>query len=198
MSARFSLKKEMGDEWQRASTDLRTYLCSKPKEEWGQTLLGEVPEPLLSIAARENDEVSMRMLINAGVNVNHQSPVSNLAPIHVACLNGSDKAVELLCCAGADLGAFALSNRRPIDCALENGTWRTLVANGVRLRRRNFALHRTLSREMCDFEKDVLECRRSVISMLLMKRKMGPRGQYVDKFLFRQIALALWAERANR
>lgn len=171
-------------EWFAANRDLCGYLQTKPQSEWASIRVGE---SLMAVAARQRNDVSLRMLLAAGMSVVDSDALGSIQPIHIACMMDSSRMVELFCCAGADLGVMTQSGKRPLDYALSNiasETWRVLVANGARVTR-----VKTAQREVREYAAHVACCRRGARALWSL------RLPGVDKFLLRQIALALWAER---
>lgn len=178
------------EEWVAANRDLIGYLQSKPQSEWASIRVGE---SLVAVAARQRNEVAMRMLLAAGMSVADNNALGDIQPIHIACMMNSSRMVELLCCAGADLGAMTKSGKRPLDYALStldsaSETWRILVANGARVTRLRPMAQREVQ-EAREYATHVSRCRRGARALWSL------RLPGVDKYLLRQIALALWAER---
>lgn len=90
----------------------------------------------------------------------------------------------------------------PIDRALvastEDGgeTTRVLLANGVRLSTvcRSSAIH--ITSELVKFEQGVLRCRTAAVALMRVK-KAGNLWRW-DKFLLREMAIAVWATRYSK
>lgn len=108
--------------------------------------------------------------------------------------------LEVLCIAGANLQARSNENFTPIDVALINSfpiynyeTARVLIANGVRLNTVHEPYRRYITKELVAFERRVLQCRSAVVALLCVKR-VGKLPCW-DKFLLKEIAIAVWATR---
>lgn len=122
-----------------------------------------------------------------------------LTPAHAAACGLHPRVLEALCAAGADL---RVSNKRgctPIDQALAKGykdngmTARTLLANGVRLSTVRTSHRHLITPELRAFERGVLRCRTKVAALMRV-RKAGKLMLW-DKFLLKEIAIAVWATR---
>lgn len=186
-------------------------LRAVPRAEWEQlTWRGQT---LLHIAAAGIDLPAVVALIAAKFDLN-AFDVLHETPVHYAARHGDVRVLELLCASGANVNVRCNHGysplRRAIMCANEVHA-RVLVANGVRMsgtreffenskrasRRHDWPLLCTnLVRRLEAFERGVLKCRRAVVTMLRVKRKVNLSRW--DKFLLREVAYAIWATRYDK
>lgn len=170
-----------------------------PKELW---LVGDsAGRSLLYEACRIGDIRAVAMLVQAGANINarwHEKDWSSQRPIETAIVYGRSELVEWLCAAGVHLCPRALCMDSPLDIALYRRVIecaRILISNGMRLRDAKYG---TFSiDELRLFEKGVLRCRSMAAVMMGVKKHRGARLQHVDRFLIREMALAVWVTRKD-
>lgn len=74
---------------------------------------------------------------------------------------------------------------------------RLLIANGARLEKGR-PIHFALHREAEAYEQRVRACRRAVAGLWTLKKRLaGEQWRYLDRYMFREIALAVWATRTE-
>lgn len=200
-------------EWWR---DTVTTACSQgrlgelletlPRDRWDER--GPYQRTLLHYASYSEDNAAAAAeLLAHGLDVNTCDHLCE-TPSHHAARQGSARVLEVLCAAGADLlapnvhGATSLSlaivRRGPRD-PLALSCVRVLVANGVRLSSACPSERLTsITPEMEALERGVLRCRSAVVLMLGLKRRRGPVMRELDRFVVRQVALAIWATRCDK
>lgn len=108
--------------------------------------------------------------------------------------------VKIMCVAGADLRATNKHGYIPLDWAI-GGTEkrekylcaRLLIAAGSRLANVHKKKRSKITPELAEFERHVLRCRSAAVALLRVKRA-GNLWRW-DRFLLREIALAVWAAR---
>lgn len=159
---------------------------------------------LLHLACWGDNADVVEALIRCGLDVNTQEDLQE-TPAHWACVNGQSRVLEMLCAAGADLRARAIG-ATPLDVALENPRVEishmvrqcvaVLVANGVRLS--TAREQRNVTPTMVAFERGVLSCRSVTAALMSIKRRRVCQLAHVDKFLIREMALAIWATRRDQ
>lgn len=175
-----------------------------PREHWKDiSLHGECN--LLHVACEERSEINLdaiALLLAHGVNPNQrQSPFGQVA-LSYTVLDKNHRATELLCAAGADAhirgGAPYVLNDSPFQLAFNDivgDTANVLLANGYRICSLPFSPKYCFQSHR-DFERGILACRSAFAALLLVKRK-HPNMAHVDRFLMREIALAVWATRSE-
>ena len=173
-------------------------LMTLPRARWAE--LGEDNTTFLHYACCGSNVAALVALLKSGlVDVNAPSK-DGFTPAHAAAMHAQQRALEVLCAAGANLRALDRDDFTPIDPALASTACvQVLVANGVRLsvaRDFNFHLHR-ITPQMEAFEHGVLRCRAAVVAMLRVKRASGQLVRW-DKFLLVEVALCIWSTRFNK
>lgn len=160
------------------------WLLSMPRAQW-HTLYWR-RYSLIHMAVRAEDERAVRLLLSEGVDANAITEDGE-PPIVAAVTHKCTEITQLLCAAGANLrinwDGFVL-----LDFARRESA-RVLLANGLRLRAPKFQR----DPELAAFER-VLLARRSAVAALLLAKRVGRLVSW-DKFLLRQVALELWADR---
>lgn len=115
-----------------------------------------------------------------------------------AATGGQARVLEVLMAAGADMRAPTTAGDAPLDRALRwsrDDCLRLLVANGVRLSTVRLDIHPKITPWMRAFEAGVLRCRAAAVALLGAKRRRAHHLIVWDKFLVREVALAVWATR---
>lgn len=157
----------------------------------------------LHYACREPGTAALAMVVKLvrrkGTNLNARGRYG-WAPVHYAAATRQRRILEILCVAGANLQARSNENFTPIDVALINSvagdsyeTVCVLIANGVRLNTVHETYRRYITKELVAFEWRVLQCRSAVVALLRVKR-VGKLPCW-DKFLLKEIAIAVWTTR---
>lgn len=94
-------------------------------------------------------------------------------------------------CGSSSLLERAMCSPNRLECV------RLLVANGARLEKGR-PVHLPLHREAEAYERRVKACRRAVAGLWRLKQRLaGEQWRYVDRYMFREIALAVWATRTE-
>lgn len=163
---------------------LYEYLLSLPRAEW--TRCGH----LLIVAVQHDDVRSVRMLLRAGADPNAGSSYAwprseTYLPIAWAALsrshniNATVEIVNLLCAAGANLRLPEWKMTPFVDAVLDAPVRRALLRNGAPSLR---------------FSSNVPRNRRTILALLACKlcRRVMP---HMDRYLFRVIAIEMWAAR---
>lgn len=138
----------------------------------------------LHYATNAQDMTAIAALINAGANVDALSATGQ-TPLEWAAFLNRPRALKMLCAAGASHRATSLSS------AIYNGRRECahiLIANGTRLAGKCSDFYRIL-------ERSVLQCRSVAIALLTLKRRKRREWSHVDRFLLREMALAVWSTR---
>lgn len=148
---------------------------------------------------------ALRLLLSAHVEI-------PWIATHDAARRGYFDMVELLCAAGANLRAPDLYGEEPLQATFQSGEMRfrlaarVLVANGVRVstmprkwKSSHGGMHIDESAwrltELMKLERHIDSARRQVIALL--RAKAVCRLVWWDKFLLKEIALQVWADRTN-
>lgn len=183
------------DSREGVSQTLRTL----PRERW--LAVDKRGRSLLHRACQYGNLPAVRTLIREGACVNAGSIIGDgwaFRPIEIAIHGNQWAIVEWLCAAGAHLFPRTIGAMSPLFMALafEYGACAAiLIANGLRLRdveRGGF-----ITNALRLFEKGVLRCRSMAAVMMGVKRHRGGHFQHVDRFLFRELALAVWVTRTD-
>ena len=182
-----------------ASADgrLMEWLAKLPRERW--TEQDGHGYTILHFACRGPNVAAVVSLVQSGLVDVNVPDRWGWTPTRLAASWMQARVLEVLCAAGADIRACSADDISPIDDALGNASHdsgacvRVLVANGVRLRTAYKAWRRHITPELVAFEHCVLRCRAAVVAMLRVKRA-GELWRW-DKFLLRELAIAIWATR---
>ena len=173
-------------------------LAKLPLERWAER--DENGFTLLHHAALGGNVTAAVALVQSGlVDVDGRNR-DGYTPAHCAAWM-QPRVMEALCAAGANLRARNRSGFSPIDHALLFGhsydfvTVGMLMANGTRLSTVHEHFRRYITPKLVAFERGILRCRSAVAAMLRVKRA-GQLWRW-DKFLLREVALAIWARRYN-
>lgn len=167
-------------------------LAKVPRELWGvedgngNTLLRQLVED------HAGDHRALATLLAHGVPLRVDNGGGS-QPVDTVIARGDGRALELFLARGYiidDTSAFM----NDLDWALGNSTRvgdacvYVLIANGARL-------SAYYGVEFVPFQQHVIDCRRKALMLLSIKRHRGANLRHVDRFLFREMALAVWAER---
>ena len=178
------------------SGKLYEFLKQLPKERWTERDPYD-EETFLHFAARGKNAKALVALLKGGLDPNDPIDATYPTAAHVAIAYGNLPALEVLCACGARVNALldkAICNESPLK---PNGSIKVLLANGARLRNAAWAARLgQVTPDMIAFERGVLQCRAVAVALLGIKRKRAD-WSHVDKFLMRELAFAVWAERAN-
>ena len=195
------------------------FLAKLPRHRWAER--DDRGQTFLHYACRGPNLGAVVSLIRSEViDVNAQEH-RGYTPAHYAAGDARSRALEMLCFAGADLVARDRQQEyTPIDlaliasCQVGDDAVCALLANGVRLSsacedavcallangvRLSSACERTVSyitTWLEEFEHGVLRCRSAAVALMRVKRA----GKLVrwDKFLLREVAIAVWTTRRSQ
>lgn len=180
---------------------LMGFLAKLPRHRWAER--DDRGQTFLHYACRGPNLGAVVSLIRSEViDVNAQEH-RGYTPAHYAAGDARSRALEMLCFAGADLVARDRQQEyTPIDlaliasCQVGDDAVCALLANGVRL---SSACERTVSyitTWLEEFEHGVLRCRIAAVALMHVKRA----GKLVrwDKFLLREVAIAVWTTRRSQ
>lgn len=175
-------------------------LHTLPKERWFKRDNGG--DCLFRRACMYGDTLAVASFIQAGIDVNERfelDDVTSHRPIDSATGNGNPKIVELLIAAGANMEPRAVNHNSALDIAIyrhKEECARVIIANGARLVNTAKKHKHHITLELISFEYGVLRCRAVVVAMLGIKKHRGEHFKHVDRFLFREMALEIWATRS--
>ena len=187
---------EWGDLYREGQLgQLMELLSTLPRERWAER--NNYGSTFLHYVCCGPNMSAVVALVQSGlVDVNARS-IRGSTPAHYAASHMQHRALEVLCATGADLRARDTDGYAPIDnaiCANSKGeTVRVLVANGVRLSTVREDRRSYITPELEAFERGVLRCR-SVTVALLRVKKAANLWRW-DKFLLKEVAIAVWATR---
>lgn len=179
------------------SGHLRAHLDTIPRERW----LERNPDgqaTLLHYACYGDNADAVAPLLAHGLFVDAPN-AGNLQAVHEAAC-GQPRVLEALVAAGAKLTSRTPSGSAPLDLALAHGAFDcvcVLLANGVRLRCAREDYHFLITPEVELFEGAVLACRAATIVLLGLKRRRGDILRKLDRWVVREVALAIWCTRAT-
>lgn len=161
-------------------------------------------QTLLHYAGWGENAAAAAVLLAQGLDVNARDK-RQACPAHFAAINGQSSVLEVLCAAEADLLARNdFHNSTPLDLALfslprANECVRVLVANGVRLSTAGEIRRHCITPELLAFERGVLKCRMAAVALLGLKTRRHVEAlQMMDRWIVREVCLAIWATRAHR
>lgn len=169
-----------------------------PRSCWSERYRGG--DTLLHIACYGNNvDAAVVLLELFHPNVTNWS---SCTPAHIAAFHGQPRVLEVLCAAGADVCATTSVNGSPLDLALKSSDpgaadcVRVLLANGVRLAMVSKKDKHSLKPWMLALEKGRILCRSVVVALLGLKRRRLVLPE-LDRWVVRQIAVAVFATRAD-
>ena len=181
------------------SVELGVFFSQLPREHWAYR--DSAGETLLHWACLRSDKTVLATLLRSKVlDVSARNDLE-ITPAHYAALGSDARALELLCAAGASMRACDALGTAPYMRALWDITSncteavRVILANGLRLSTVCSDYEHYITPQMRAFERAVLCCRSAVVALIGTKRFRGQRFQHVDRFLFREIAVSVWATR---
>lgn len=169
-------------------------LAALHRTHWGYTDANG--STLLHCACLAPNETAVRALLASGmVDINARNKWGETAVLFAASCANQSRSLELLCAAGANLHLRNDERETPIDLAITHGKTCTyvLLANGARLKAARAASRAMITPQMRDFEQGVLRCRTAAVALTRVKHA-GQLWQW-DKFLLREVAIAVWATR---
>lgn len=162
---------------------------------------------LLHHASRGANVAAAWLLLASGLfDINARDRNNGLSPADIAADCGQPRVLEVLCAAGANVGARGTINTiLPLDFALchlffndTDACVRVLLANGVRLSTAHERYHRYITPELVAFERGVLRCRTAVVVLLGLKWRRNQVMRELDRFVVLEIAVCVWATRTDK
>lgn len=141
-----------------------------------------------------NEAAVVELLASNVVDVNERTKWQ-VSAAHKAVTNCQRRVLELLCAAGADLRGCDRTFA-PLDVALSfhsDECVRILLSNGVRLSTVHNECRQFVAPKFAAFERRVLRCRSAAVALLRVK-KIANLWRW-DKFLLKEVAIAVWATR---
>lgn len=178
---------------------LAQYLTERvPREQWAHLCV--LGYPLLHLAASYDDVLAVVTLLRAGVPVDQRAAPFDRTAAHVAAMYGCAKSLQVLLAAGTHVHAVTTSGHALLSIALytrEQESVRVLLLGGMRLAHvdPNYRAH--VEPWMWAVETGRLHCRAMVVGLLGIKRRRVRVLTNLDKFIVREVALAIWATRAQ-
>lgn len=148
-----------------------------------------------------NATVVAKLLIDGLEDINARD-AWRWTPAHYAARNAQPQVLMLLCAVGADLRARDQNDYAPIDAAVAISgerrieTLRVLLSNGVRLSTVDETYRHHITPEVEKLERSALRCRSATVALLRVKR-VGNLWRW-DKFLLREVAIAIWTTRYSQ
>ena len=144
---------------------------------------------------------AIALLLKEWVDPDALATLYGCAAMHFTLMNNDQYGTELLCAAGADAhvkgGRRYLTRMSPLELSFNESKGENayaLLANGYRICSLQYP--RFLYRSHIAFESGILACRSAVVATLRLKR-IHRNMAHVDRFLMREIALAIWATRSE-
>lgn len=184
--------------WAGRNGSIMELVQKLPRERWA--VRDGFGQTLLHYACLGPNIAAVKTLVESKLIDVSACDSRNATPAHYAALNGQAGVLEILCAAGADLGARNEEGYNLLTDVLDkaslaraNEVLHVLVANGARLNTVRPTHRPFISPALVAFEQGVLRCRTAVVSMLRVKRP-GKLPRW-DRFLLRELAYALWATR---
>lgn len=160
------------------------FLQKLPKTQWMERDPND-EETFLHYAIRGNNDRAVIALIKSGIDI-HWSSKMRCNAFQLAVYEKSSRYVLVLCALGGwAKNALSLAVRHDSPEVLY-----ILIANGARLK--SIGQHH-ITQQMVDFERGVLSCRSACVALMRLKRYYA----YVDRFLFREMAFAVWETRMD-
>lgn len=169
-----------------------------PPQRWGDR--NGCGMTLLHYAAFFGDEAATAALLcQPGVDMD-TCDFSRTSCAQYVAISGHVRVLLLLLAAGADGGrrhtllerALVQGNGRSRECV------RALLANGVRLRSVGTPHRGAIAPWMEALDRGVLACRAATLALLVVKRRRAVLMRTLDRFVVREIAVALWGTRTAR
>jgi hypothetical protein len=144
----------------------------------------------------ESDDLDViKKFIKMGVDVNAKNRFK-CTPVMMACSRGHVKNLEYYISIGANLDTptFIDMLHYRLICGYNHNIIRVLINNGFRINMN--AYRNTLHyNEMFNIQNATLRCRSAVVIILTLKKRAKEKFINLDKFVLREIAIALWATR---
>lgn len=175
-------------------------LAKLPRACW--TTRGPYGRTLLHLCGRGDNVSATAALLAHGLDLGCRDASSWTAAFYAAYL-GQPRVLEVLLCAGADLGDTTGQGYRALELAIMSNQGpraaqcaRVLIANGARLATVGPDSLAFITSDLEAFERCVLRCRAVVVALLCVKRA----GRLVrwDKFLLAHMAFELWSTRYDK
>ena len=151
-------------------------------------------------ACMKGNVIETRALLARGADPNIYA-TDGMTAVHFACLYHHPDVLKLLCAAGAKLRERASVGYWPLNLALDDCRHdpdsmecaKILLSNGVRLSTVKYG--KVPPAVLISFEIGILKIRSAVVALLKVKDRGGLHRW--DRFLLKEIALQIWAARAE-
>lgn len=154
---------------------------------------------LLHLAAQGDNVAAVVALLAHGLEFD---PRETCTPAHCAASFGQARVLEVLCSdASINLQKTDSMSQTALDVALTHRSdqcVRVLVANGMRLQWVDPDLRHLITPKLEALERGVHRCRAVVIGLLALKRRRGDALHIVDRWVVREMAIAIWASRSDK
>lgn len=150
---------------------------------------------MLHYAGTGDNADAVALLVAHGLDVNGGNTM--IRPIHMAA-SGNLRVLQVMVALGADLRVRTYVGSTALDVALPLPNAFFLVANGVRLSTVREASRSLITPELEALERGVLGCRAAIVALLGVKRRRGDALRHVDRWVVRELAWCMWAERTNK
>lgn len=154
---------------------------------------------LLHFACMGDNVAAMVALLAHGLDV--EAPDNDgFTPAEWAVTFNQPRVLAVLCATGANLRTTASSESTLLEFALHPERHEcacVLLANGVRLSTAREEQFHFITSELRAFEHGVLRCRAVAATLLGIKRRRGPMMFELDRFVILEIAVCMWATRAD-
>lgn len=167
---------------------LLEYLNTLPPERWNVSSFSGTTYLHFAVLFQNYDAV--RALLKYGANPNALGLSIHVTPLHLAVshLSHGAEMVRLLLAGGANMRVEDRFGSNPVDCAFyesyDDACAKVFISNGKRF---------SVVDRLQHFARGVLSCRSVAVAFLNLKRRGALR--HVDRFLMREISLAVWTTR---
>lgn len=166
-----------------------------PREQWA--VRDHFGRTLLHFACYGSNLEAVKLLLNSGlIDINARTGWGS-ASVETAASFSQVEIVEMLLAANAQIRSIDLRLfcRPPYNESMQTKhieTMHMLIANGVRFNTAG-SDHYSIQPKLEEFQRGVLHCRTKVVALLCVKRA-GNLWRW-DKFLLKEVAIAVWATR---
>jgi hypothetical protein len=160
---------------------------------------------LIHYACQNHDEKALRFLLVHGAQVDSQDRIGRTPLMHAVDAENI-RCMRILLSVGCNprLPVHTISEKQItayqrsvilIRNDMDSSTLRLFIANGMRIMKHIPPYHEFIESDVYEYEERVKECIRRIIILMSLKRRRIHSMVHLDRFLIRQLALALWTER---